>query len=119
MPMGRQTSYSRPPPALSQLEALSDGAGVRGRQERLAILPLCLDIDEGLSEQWCKRLPLLEYLPETGWSKPVGMGAEFSRDGRYDGEDVQIQLRVLLDKASEPLCSAGRKASGYTQFDGL
>ena len=77
---------------------------MRGRLERLAILPLRLDPDEALSGERCERLLLLEYFFATGRGQPLGMGAKLSGVSRHCREDVQVQLRVLSDEASKPFC---------------
>src|SRR5271166_3855392 len=46
------------------------------------------------------------------------MGAELPGDGRYGGEDVPVQLRVLPAQAPQPFCSARREASGYRGWTG-
>jgi glucosylceramidase len=74
-------SHTRDTYTLPRAEALSNRAGVRGRRERLAILPLGLDIDEDLPAKRSQRLLLLEYFSKAGRSQPMGMGAKFAGDG--------------------------------------
>jgi hypothetical protein len=81
MPMGWKASHTQDTYTLPRPEALSNRAGVRGRRERLAILPLGLDIDEDLPAKRSERLLLLEYFSKAGRGKPMGMGAEFAGDG--------------------------------------
>ncbi len=106
-------------PALSRSQTLPDRTGVWGQQKRLAILSLRLDAPQALLRKRCQRLLLLEYLTRKGRNQPMGVGAEFSRDGRCRIPNIHLQLRILLAEAPERLCSSWRTACGDNELDGI